>query len=106
MATGRPKLIFETAETLQASFGFSPARWLDYQALVGDACDSIKGAQGIGDKTARELITANQTLEDIDPATLTKKQAEHWPEFIRRLPVTRRLLTLKTRLDMPPELPI
>jgi DNA polymerase-1 len=45
--------------------GVPPERVVDYLALVGDASDNIPGVKGIGDKTARELISRFGDLEAI-----------------------------------------
>jgi DNA polymerase-1 len=45
--------------------GVPPERVVDYLALVGDASDNIPGVKGIGEKTARELISRFGDLESI-----------------------------------------
>jgi len=63
-------------ENGDARLGVPPNRVTDYLALVGDSSDNIPGVRGIGDKTARELVTAYGDLESILRAapTLTKKR--------------------------------
>ena len=46
-------------------FGFEPKSMADYLALVGDAVDNIPGVPGIGDKTAKELISKYGSLEGV-----------------------------------------
>lgn len=46
-------------------YGFAPALIPDYKALVGDTSDNIPGVAGIGDKTAKALISTFGSLEDI-----------------------------------------
>jgi len=46
-------------------FGVKPTHIIDYLALCGDASDNIPGAPGIGEKTARELISSFGTIDDI-----------------------------------------
>ncbi len=46
-------------------FGLEPQFLPDYFSLVGDASDNIPGAQGIGPKSAVELVTKFGHLEDI-----------------------------------------
>jgi DNA polymerase-1 len=43
----------------------SPARVIDVLALWGDSSDNIPGAPGIGEKTAKELITSYHTLDNL-----------------------------------------
>lgn len=49
----------------QKNYGFEPCLMADYLALVGDAVDNIPGVAGIGEKTAKELISRFGCLEDI-----------------------------------------
>src|SRR5665811_506147 len=46
-------------------FGFAPELIPDYKALVGDTSDNIPGVPGIGDKTAKKLISTFGDLEEI-----------------------------------------
>ncbi|MFH1188355.1 MAG: 5'-3' exonuclease H3TH domain-containing protein [bacterium] len=46
-------------------FGVVPERIADYKGLVGDTSDNIPGVQGIGPKTAVELINKYGSIEDI-----------------------------------------
>ncbi|MEN2997928.1 MAG: DNA polymerase I [Brevinematia bacterium] len=45
--------------------GFEPEYIVDYLALVGDNIDNIPGARGIGEKTAKPLISKYKTVENI-----------------------------------------
>jgi len=42
---------------VQEKFGVPPAHIIDYLALMGDASDNIPGVPGIGEKTARALLS-------------------------------------------------
>ena len=55
---------FDTAAVIER-FGFPPALVPDYKALVGDTSDNIPGVPGIGEKTAKTLISTYGSLEDI-----------------------------------------
>jgi DNA polymerase-1 len=46
-------------------YGFAPKHMVDYKALVGDSSDNIKGVQGVGPKTATELIKKFGSIEKI-----------------------------------------
>ena len=52
-------------EYFEKEFGFTPASMADYLALLGDAVDNIPGVAGIGEKGAKELITAYGSLDGI-----------------------------------------
>ncbi|HET8587082.1 MAG TPA: 5'-3' exonuclease H3TH domain-containing protein, partial [Candidatus Limnocylindria bacterium] len=46
-------------------YGFGPELVPDYKALVGDTSDNIPGVPGIGDKTAKALISQFGPIEEI-----------------------------------------
>ena len=46
-------------------YGFSPINIIDYKGLLGDPSDNIAGVVGIGEKTAKNLITKYKTIEAI-----------------------------------------
>lgn len=52
-----------TPTSILETFGFHPTSYIDYLALKGDASDNIKGALGIGEKTAKILIQKYHTVE-------------------------------------------
>ena len=72
-------------------YGISPAQFLDYLSIVGDASDNIKGVQGIGPKGAVELLTTYGSLDNvyrnvdtIKGAKKTKLQASEADAFLAR----------------------
>ena len=54
-----------TPEDVQNKFGVSPNKVVDVQALMGDSTDNIPGANGIGPKTAAELIQKFGSLHNL-----------------------------------------
>lgn len=52
-------------ETFRAEYEFEPPLMADYLALVGDSTDNVPGVRGIGDKTARRLLSEYGALESI-----------------------------------------
>ncbi|MBM4402765.1 MAG: DNA polymerase I, partial [Candidatus Cloacimonetes bacterium] len=46
-------------------YGITPEQFIDYLALIGDASDNIPGVKGIGPKTAENLLSQYQTLDNI-----------------------------------------
>ncbi|MDR1458280.1 MAG: hypothetical protein LBI37_02010 [Puniceicoccales bacterium] len=46
-------------------FGVKPSQIVDYLSLVGDACDNVRGVDGIGSKTAAKLLAAYGNLDSI-----------------------------------------
>jgi len=78
-------------------YGFEPSRFVDYQALVGDTADNVKGLHYCGDKGARKIISGCDRLEDYDPAKLSKRMRVGWDSWLDRLPVLREVLRLGVR---------
>lgn len=54
-----------TPDSLKEKFGIVPAQYADYKSLTGDKADHIKGAEGIGPKTAAWLLSRFGTLENL-----------------------------------------
>ena len=52
-------------EDVVAKMGVRPDQIVDYKALVGDASDNIPGVRGIGEKSAIELLSKYETLDNI-----------------------------------------
>ena len=46
-------------------FGVPPSRVIDVLALMGDSSDNIPGVRGIGEKTAKELVSTFGSLDDL-----------------------------------------
>lgn len=54
-----------TAKEVEEKFSVKPSQVLDVLSLMGDASDNVPGVRGIGPKTAAELISKYQTLENL-----------------------------------------
>ena len=62
-------------EYIEERFGVSPERITEYMALTGDTVDNIPGIKGIGEKTAKELLSGVKSLEELLSNTdLIKKE--------------------------------
>lgn len=61
--------------------GLRPDQYVDYLAIVGK--DDVPGWEGVGDKTARELLAAYGSLVEIHAAsgTFTGAKRESWEKF-------------------------
>lgn len=97
------------SEAVKAKFGVSPEQIQDYLCLVGDVSDNIKGAKGIGEKKAAELLgrfgSIDRIYEELHAlgsvaAKITPGLAEALAEFEPRLELTRRLIALRTDADI------
>ena len=58
-----PQYKWLSAKDHTETTGITPAQWCDYQTIWGDATDGIKGAVGIGEKGAADLIKQFGTVE-------------------------------------------
>ncbi len=52
-------------QKVRAKYGLSPSQIIDMKGLQGDNSDNIKGVQGIGPKTAKDLLQKYKNLEGI-----------------------------------------
>jgi len=50
---------------VKEKFGVGPERVTEYMALTGDATDNIPGIKGVGEKTAKELLSSADSLEEL-----------------------------------------
>lgn len=87
--------------------GIPPSQWAEFQCIMGDNTDGIKGAIGIGEKGAADLVKQFGTVEAAIAAAkagderikASKRQA--LIDFEAKLEVTRKLVTLRTDLELP-----
>ncbi|MDQ3186565.1 MAG: DNA polymerase I [Pseudomonadota bacterium] len=86
-----------------AKFGVTPARMLDYLALVGDTVDNIPGVEKVGPKTAVKWLTQYGTLNNL--ITHANEIGGAVGENLRRalgwLSKSRELLTIKCDVVLP-----
>jgi len=62
---GVSEVIEYTPATVKEKTGLWPEQIIDYKSLKGDPSDNIKGVDGIGEKTAVELLQKYHDLENI-----------------------------------------
>ncbi|MEW6107811.1 MAG: DNA polymerase I [Nitrospirota bacterium] len=67
--------IFDT-EYVKGKFGVVPERVPEFMALTGDAVDNIPGIKGIGEKTAKELLSSFENLDELlrNPERIKKEK--------------------------------
>ncbi|NCF75272.1 MAG: DNA polymerase I [Xanthomonadaceae bacterium] len=65
MSRGINDSVLYDAKAVKKRYGLSPSQIIDYKSLRGDPSDNIPGVQGIGEKTAIELLQNFQTLNNI-----------------------------------------
>ncbi|MBF0248957.1 MAG: DNA polymerase I, partial [Alphaproteobacteria bacterium] len=94
------------AEVME-KFGVAPDRVVDVQALAGDAADNVPGVEGIGVKTAAQLIAEYGSLEGVLENASGIKQPKRREKLIDqadRARISKRLVTLRD--DVPVDVPL
>ena len=87
--------------------GIPPEKWTEFQALMGDATDGIKGAAGIGKKGAADLVQEFGSVEAAieaaksDDDRINPAKRKSLIEFEPKLDTTRKLVTLHSDLTLP-----
>ena len=90
---------------VREKLGVDPCQVVDYLTLVGDTADNIRGAKGIGPKTAAALLGLWGNLDDVyravddGEAGLKPAQLASLEELRPRLNAVRALVTMRT--DVP-----
>ncbi len=97
-----PAEILGPAE-IEAKFGVPPAQMAEWQALVGDSTDNVKGVPGVGPKKAAALLQKYGSLDAVlargpreEKGKLAESLAEHAAAARAALP----LVLLRTDLDL------
>lgn len=65
LSRGINEAVIYNEEKVKERFGFGPELIPDFKALKGDPSDNIIGVQGIGEKTAAEIIKKFGTIENL-----------------------------------------
>jgi DNA polymerase I len=88
---------------VKAKFGVPPELIIDYLALMGDAVDNVPGVDKVGPKTACKLIEQYGSLEGViaHAGEVKGVVGENLRKVADWLPTGRRLLTVKTDVDLP-----
>ncbi|MDR3503993.1 MAG: DNA polymerase I [Legionella sp.] len=88
---------------VKEKFGVTPEQIIDYLTLVGDTSDNIPGVTKCGPKTAVKWLTEYQTLDNLVERAeqITGKIGEYLRASIPQLPLSKKLVTIKTDLELP-----
>jgi len=89
-------------EKVKEKYGILPSQFVDYQILIGDNVDNIKGIKGIGKKTAEKLLNQYQTLENIyqNLEQLKPKLKESFLQAKDQIEESRYLLKLEDNIPL------
>lgn len=93
--------LFDPAALLAAK-GITPEQVIDVLALTGDTVDNVPGINGIGPKTAAQLVQQFGTLDGIlaNLEQVKGKKREYLEGGRAQLPLSRALVTLKRDADV------
>jgi len=94
-------------DEVREKFGVGPERVIDVQALAGDSADNVPGVEGIGVKTAAQLINEYGDLEAVLANAENIKQPKRRERLIAQADnarLSKELVTL--RLDVPVDVPL
>lgn len=88
---------------VKEKFGVMPEQIIDYLSLIGDSVDNVPGVTKCGPKTAVKWLTEYQTLDNViqHADEVTGKIGENLREAIPFLPLSKKLVTIKTDVDLP-----
>ncbi len=84
-------------------FGVYPHQIIDYLTLVGDTSDNIPGINKCGPKTAVKWLETYQTLDNLlaNANAITGKIGDYLRAGIPQLPLSKKLITIKTDVELP-----
>ncbi len=89
---------------VEAKFGVTPDKVVDVQALAGDSADNVPGVEGIGVKTAAQLILEYGSLEELLARAGEIKQPKRRQNLIDQADlarVSKRLVLLDDHAPIP-----
>jgi DNA polymerase-1 len=91
------------AAGLWAKRGIRPEQVVEFLALTGDTVDNVPGVEGIGPKTAAQLIQEFGTVEGVlaNLERIPGKKRENLERGADQLRLSRRLVELKCDADIP-----
>jgi DNA polymerase-1 len=96
--------LYMDGDMVKEAFGVRPQQIVDTLALWGDASDNIPGVAGIGEKTAKNLISEFGSLDEL-LSHLDKirnpRLREKIEQSLDNLDLSRRLATIERTLDFP-----
>jgi len=89
-------------EWLASTKGISPQQVIDYLALIGDSVDNVPGVEGIGPKTASQLLQQYGSIagiyEHLDE--IKGKRRENLEKAADHIELSRKLVTLECEMDL------
>ncbi|RMX21615.1 DNA polymerase I [Legionella jordanis] len=90
-------------EGVKTKFGVAPEQIIDYLTLIGDSIDNIPGVNKCGPKTAAKWLEEYQTLDNLSANAdkISGKIGEYLRASLAHLPLSKKLITIKTDVELP-----
>lgn len=88
---------------VKRKFDVMPSQIIDYLTLVGDVSDNVPGINKCGPKTAAKWLNQYETLDNLlaNVDAISGKIGEHLRAGLPQLPLSKKLVTIKTDVDLP-----
>lgn len=88
---------------VKEKFGVYPEQIVDYLTLIGDTVDNVPGVSKCGPKTAVKWLEQHLTLDNVitHAQEVSGKIGENLRESLHYLPLSKRLVTIKTDVTLP-----
>ncbi|WP_083501253.1 DNA polymerase I [Legionella quateirensis] len=88
---------------VKEKFGVTPEQIIDYLTLIGDTVDNVPGVTKCGPKTAVKWLDEYKTLDNLiqHADAIGGKIGEHLRACIPHLALSKKLVTIKTDLELP-----
>jgi DNA polymerase-1 len=95
-------------EYVRERFGVGPERVTEFMALTGDSVDNIPGIKGVGEKTAKELLSLFGSIDELldHPERIKREKLREMVASSREIvQLSRRLATIDTSvpIDVAPQ---
>lgn len=106
MGKGIRDTIIYDINKVRERFGIEPSQMVDFKALTGDPSDNIPGVEGIGKKTAAEIIQKYGNIKNLyeeistDTAVLKPKVKEMLKQNKESALISRQLAQMKKDVDI------
>ncbi|PJK11812.1 DNA polymerase I [Lysobacteraceae bacterium NML95-0200] len=93
----------DSREAVMDKFGVPPERIVDYLSLMGDKVDNIPGVDKCGPKTAAKWLAEYGSLDGVieNAANIKGKVGDNLRAVLARLPLNRKLATIRTDVELP-----
>ncbi|STX27633.1 DNA polymerase I [Legionella beliardensis] len=91
------------SQAVKEKYGITPAQFIDYLTLVGDSVDNIPGVTKCGPKTALKWLEQYENLDNLcaNVDKISGKIGDYLRASLKYLPLSKRLVTIKTDVELP-----